>query len=297
MTAVERRAEELKGRAAVLAERRAALAEMERQRAGFSEGVGDLLKGAAGIAPRGVVGDRLDVPPGLEKAAEATLGDLLEAVVVGGMDEASRGVAYLRGNGRGRVSFVAERSASALEGAYGPPADGAAVLEPLSGSIGGAPYGPIARILSRTLLVDDLDQALHLHASQPAFAYVTRQGDLVDLDGTVTGGDGRALSHWLLQRRVEREEVGRRMSEAAAAREEAEGACLRLREELAEAQERLTSAATDVQEEARVAFERDLRLQQGREELGRIDRALPLLAGEQARLQRDIASSAGEMAA
>src|SRR2546425_740865 len=302
MTAVERRAEELKGRAAVLAERRAALAEMERQRAGFSEGVGDLLKGTAGIEPRGVVGDRLDVPPGLEKAVEATLQDLLEAVVVGGAEEAARGVAYLRASGRGRVSFVADEGAPARDESPGtsscdPPADVPAVHCRLSERIGGAPLGPISRILARTLLVDSLEQAHGLHDAHPAFACVTPQGDIVDLDGAVTGGDGRALSHWLLQRRVEREEIGRRMSELAAAREEAEGTHLRLREELVIAQDRLTGAATDVQEEARVAFERDLRLQQGRGELDRIDRALPLLLGEQARLQRDIASSVEEMAA
>jgi len=301
MTAVERRAEELKGRAAVLAERRAALAEMERQRAGFSEGVGDLLKGTAGIEPRGVVGDRLDVPPGLEKAVEATLQDLLEAVVVGGAEEAARGVAYLRASGRGRVSFVADEGAPARDESPGtsscdPPADVPAVHCRLSERIGGAPLGPISRILARTLLVDSLEQAHGLHDAHPAFACVTPQGDIVRFDGSVTGGDGRALSHWLLQRRVEREEIDRRMSEVAAAREEAEGTLLRLREERVTAQERLTSAATEVQVESRVAFERALRLQQGREELDRIDRALPLLVGEQARLQRDIASCVAGMA-
>ena len=79
--AAEKRAEELKGRAAVLAERLAALAEMERQHAGFSEGVGDILKGASGLKPRGVVGDRLDVPRGLEKAL-GTVGDTFMTIAL-----------------------------------------------------------------------------------------------------------------------------------------------------------------------------------------------------------------------
>ena len=98
----------------------------------------------------------------------------------------------------------------------------------LSGKIGGAPDGPIARILERTLLVEDLGQAFRLHATNPAFAYVTPQGDIVRLDGSATGGDGRALQHWLLQRRAEKEEIARRMSETAAALEETEGTFVRL---------------------------------------------------------------------
>src|SRR6266581_3442443 len=249
--AAEKRAEELKGRGAVLAERLAALAEMERQHAGFSEGVGDILKGASGLRPRGVVGDRLDVPGGLEKAVEATLGDLLEAVLVGGKEDAVRGVAC----------------------------------------------GPVARILERTLLVEDLEQAFRLHAANPAFAYVTPQGDIVRLDGSATGGDGRALQHWLLQRRAEKEEITRRMADTAVALDEIEGSFVRLREDQTEVQQRLRVAALAVQDEARLAFERDLKLQQARAETDRIDRALPLLTSERSRLQRDIAAWGGEAAA
>ena len=298
--AAERRAEESKGREAVLSERLAALLEMERQHAGFSEGAGDVLKGAAGVSPRGVVGDRLDVPPGLSKAVEATLGDLLEAVVVDGPDEAIRAVDYLRATGRGRVSFVTEigaSSGSALPGedSRDPSAD--VGLESLSRAIGGAPAGPIARILSRTILVDDLAEALRRHASRPDLACVTRQGDIVDRDGSVTGGDGRALSHWLLQRRAEREEVALRASEATAARRESEEAMPRLREELSRAQEELQAASADIQALARGSFEIDLRRQKGREELDRIDRAESLFRSEQARLERDIEAFDRDMAA
>ncbi|HKB08100.1 MAG TPA: chromosome segregation protein SMC, partial [Candidatus Polarisedimenticolia bacterium] len=298
IAAAERRAEESKGRGAVLSERLAALLEMERQHAGFSEGAGDVLKGAAGVSPRGVVGDRLDVPPGLSKAAEATLRDLLEAVVVDGPDEVIRAVDYLRASGRGRVSFVTETasSGSALPGedSRDPSADG---LESLSRAIGGAAAGPIARILSRTILVDDLAEALRRHASRPDLAYVTRQGDIVDRDGSVTGGDGRALSHWLLQRRAEREELAVRASEAAAVLRESEEAMPRLREDLTRAQEELQAASADVQALARGSFEIDLRLQKGREELDRIDRAETLFRSEQARLERDIEAFDRDMAA
>ncbi len=295
LAAAEKRAEELKGRASVLAERLAALAEMERQHAGFSEGVGDILKGSAGVACRGVVGDRLEVPRGLEKAVEATLQELLEAVVVGGTEEAARGIAYLRKSERGRVSFVTEGgepdgAASPQETSFDPSGGEPATLGRLAEKIGGAPNGAIARILASTLLVQSLDDAFHLRGAHPAFAYVTAQGDIVRVDGSVTGGDGRALSHWLLQRRAEREEIVRRMSEAAGAREEAESTFLRLREGLAAAQDRLKGAAASVQDEARLAFEADLRLQQDRGELDRIDRALPILLGERDRLQRDMAS-------
>ncbi|MBI1951187.1 MAG: chromosome segregation protein SMC [Acidobacteria bacterium] len=296
LAAAERRADEQKGRAGALAERLAALEELERQRAGFSEGVGDILKGSGGITPRGVVGDCLEVPRGLEKAIEATLGDLLEGVLVDGDAAAARGIGYLRSTARGRVSFVPGEGAASPAGESGsgaiPPRPG--LMGRLADRIAGVPPGPIARILSRTFLVEDLDRALELGRTHPGFAYVTPQGDIVRLDGAVTGGDGRALQHWLLARRAEREEIARQMSEVAAARENDEGDLMRLRRELAAAENRLEAAAAGVQEGSRAAFESDLNLQQARSGLDRIDRALPLLLAEQARLEREIAAGGSE---
>ena len=297
LAAAEGRTEELKGRAAVLAERREALEELERQRAGFSEGVGDLLGGSGGIEARGVVGDRLDVPRGLEKAIEATLGDLLEGVVVAGDEAAARGIGYLRTSARGRVSFVAEEGAPApgLESSgpmEAPPQAG--VLGRLGDRVAGAPPGPIARILSRTLLVEDLDTALELRRAHPAFAYVTPQGDIVRLDGAITGGDGRALQHWLLARRAERDDIARQLAEMDAARSAAEADLAGLREARAAAAIRLEAAAASVQDGSRAAFENDLRLQQARAELDRADRALPVLLAEQARLERELQAGGAE---
>jgi chromosome segregation protein len=293
----EGRAEELKGRAAVMAERREALEELERQRAGFSEGVGDLLNGTGGVAARGVVGDRLDVPRGLEKAIEATLGELLEGVVVEGDEAAARGIGYLRTSARGRVSFVSEEGAPASEGGAGgslevPQQPG--VIGRLTDRVSGAPAGAIARILSRTLLVEDLDRALELRRTHPAFAYVTPQGDIIRLDGAITGGDGRALQHWLLARRAERDDIARQIAEVEAARTTAEADLVGLRESRAAAALRMEAAAASVQEGSRAAFENDLRLQQARAELDRIDRALPLLLGEQARLERELQAGGSE---
>ena len=302
VAAAEKRAEELKGRAAVLSERLAALLEMEQQHAGFSEGVGDILNGSAGVATRGVVGDRLLVPRGLEKAVQATLGDLLEAVVVQGTDDALRGVGYLRGNARGRVSFVAEGPAgSTAPAGPPPPGPGGSASDPagsrLSDRIGGVPAGSIGAILERTLLVDDLEAALRLRAERPEFLYVTPQGDIVRHDGSITGGDGRALQHWLLQRRAERDETGQRLSEIEAARRESEETCPRLRDHLAGAQERLRDAAQTAEDQTRRAFEVGLRSQQAAAELERIERTLPLLANERARLERDIDLREAEMTA
>src|SRR4029077_3128619 len=137
----------------------------------------------------------------------------------------------------------------------------------------GVPCGPVARILERTLLVEDLEQAFRLHATNPAFAYVTPQGDIVRLDGSATGGDGRALPHWLLQRRAEKEEITRRMSDTAVALDETEGSFVRLREDQDEVQQRLRVAALAVQDEARLAFERGFELQHGPAEAERVARA------------------------
>src|SRR5437899_6373397 len=89
-----------------------ALRELERVREGYDSGVRAIFEaageeGQAGV--EGVVGtvaDLLDVPPELERAVEAVLGERLEWVVVERYEHARAAVAYLQEQGAGAATFL-----------------------------------------------------------------------------------------------------------------------------------------------------------------------------------------------
>jgi chromosome segregation protein len=143
--------------------------------------------------------------------------------------------------------------------------------------------------LGRAVLVDDLGRSLDLHAAWPGWSFVTAQGDVVHPDGVVAGGEGATVPHGLLARRAEALEITRSLSEVERDRRDHEAEAAPLREELRGLQERLGVAASALQGDERALFERQLRVQQRRGELDRIDRALPLLLGERERLAQELA--------
>jgi chromosome segregation protein len=246
----------------------------------------DLLGGAGGFAPRGVVGETLDVPPGLEKAVAAALGPIQDGLAVGSRDDAARGVAFLRAHGAGRGTFVPHEA----RGAAAPerPPDVPGVLGVLADKVPGLdPGGPVGALLARTLLAVDLPGALRAQPFLSGFALVTSDGERVDADGIVYGGDGPELLHGVLARRAERTTLARQAEECellcAAAEEEARGLQARLDEMCAQA----AACQAAFQDEQRALFQADLRLQQREAERGRLEGAIPLLTAEAERLRRD----------
>ncbi len=297
----ERRAEELKGRAAALHERLATLGETERQHAGYAEGVGEIMGGAAGFAPRGLVGDAIEVPRGLERAVAATLDGLLEGVLVPGHEEARHGVAHLRRRGSGRVSFVPAAPMPDAQGALAgmaPPHDllnRAGVLGPLVRMVGTLPDGgPVARVLANTLLVADLNVAVELAAAYPGWSYVTAEGDVVRADGVVIGGEGGTLAHGVLARRAERDAIADQIAASSAERAGVEEAIGVGRAALATITAGAQATTSELQEADKAALEVELRLMQKRGEMQRIETSLPLLSAELDRLRAAIAARRAE---
>ena len=296
---VERRAEERKGRAATLAERLGELRELERQHAGYATGVGDLLRGAAGFAPLGVVGERLDVPMGLDRAVAAALGELCEAVLIAATEEARRGVAHLRQRATGRVSFVRATEQDAIEVPSLPPDLGTqpGVAGLLGDRIGGLPSGgPVAVALARAVLVDGFDAAIALHDRWPEWDFVTVQGDIVRRNGVITGGEGPELHHGVLARRAELADVQRRVEEVQRAADAAEGQLAELRREVAARRAALDDASVALQSEEQQKFQADLLEQQRRAELERLQRTGPMLQSERDRIEREVAFCESEAA-
>ncbi|MEE9291431.1 MAG: hypothetical protein V3U83_00740, partial [Acidobacteriota bacterium] len=290
---LERRSEELKGRASALAERLETLQGLERQHAGYARGVGEILDGAAGIDARGLVAGRIEAPRGLEKAVTAALGELLEAILVPGQQDALKGVTHLRRNEAGRVAFVLDPAST-----QDPPLP-AEVLPPelarhpgvrglLSALVGGAAaIGPVASVLARTVLVDDLSIATDLHHIRPEYAFVTPAGDCLRIDGAIVGGDGPELHHGVLVRRAEIADASEQMREIAGDRERTEESLPEARAEFLRREGIRQQAASLHQEDENALLEGRVKLDERRADLDGLDATIPMLEGERDRLRRE----------
>jgi chromosome segregation protein len=289
-----KRLEEQRGRGKALRERLQSLHELEARHEGVSRGIVDLLGGTGGFQPRGLVGESIDVPAGLEKAVAAALGPIQDGLAVGSRDDAARGVAFLRARGAGRGTFVPQEA----RGAAAPPRplDAPGIVGVLADRVRGIePEGPVAGLLTRTLLAADLESALRAQPFLPGFTLVTPDGERVDADGIVHGGDGPELLHGVLARRAERATLARQAGECDGLCAAAEEEVLSLQSRLVEARAHAAACDAAFQEEQRALFQSDLKLQQREAERGRLEATIPLLMTEAERLRRDQEQRASDL--
>jgi chromosome segregation protein len=266
---VERRLATAEGRLAgarvALAARRSsldALRELERAREGYGSGVRALFAEDGTAAVEGVVGtvaDLIDVPPDLERAVEAVLGERLEWVVVERFEQARAALAYLQERAAGAATFLPLEHLPAP----GPlPEDNG--VRWVARSVGAVSPGLLHYLLGRVAVVEHLDRAEALWRRNGTVAtYVTPAGEVLSPTGRLRGGSGdpeqSGQGSLLARKRQIREledEVGRLEAEVGAAQDEtarlgAEAAALRARVPLLEEE-------IHAGEAARVAGEKDL---------------------------------------
>ena len=212
-------------KAALRAEAEAARREAERLQALVAGGA-DLAEGPSKLAKWrlpgtiGVVADLLEVPRGLEAAAEAALGPRLQWVLVEGEATVKAAVERLKREG-GRATLLARELArprardlsSWLEepGVVGPARELFAIR--------GEPRLTSA-LFGDTLVVEDLRTALALARKERRVRMVTRAGEVIDPLGSVSGGrtargsgERLALRNRLRQLRSEQSRAEAKLSE------------------------------------------------------------------------------------
>jgi len=172
---------ELAGRASSLD----ALRSLERAREGYGAGVRALFAEEGGARIGGIVGtvaDLLEVPPEMERAIEAALGERLEWVVVERFEHARAGVEYLRAEGAGVATFLP------LE--HLPPADslpGDNGVRWVARRVTAPTPSLLHYLLGRVAMVDHLDQAEALWRKNGVFAiYVTPAGEVLGPTGRLS---------------------------------------------------------------------------------------------------------------
>ncbi len=164
------------------------LEEIEAARAAFSDGARMLLASAdASIGQRGALADYLEVQPKYERAVEATLGDLLEHVVVDSHSQAHAGFRIVRAEGAGRCGFIviSDRTAVPAPPLVSVP-EGCVTLSSVVRVVG--PFSAaLAAVVGEALITDSLDRAA-LVAAHAGVPVVTLDGDVYRGPHVVSGG-------------------------------------------------------------------------------------------------------------
>jgi len=220
----------------------------------------------------GLVADVLRVEPRHERALEAVLGERLQLVVVESQKAGLRAVEYLRKAAAGRASFVPLTEREQLPPAPGELAAPEGTIRAVD-VVDAAPEHERLRnyLLADVFLCDSLATALVLWARTPGLrTFVSDDGEVVDKEGIVSGGQLGGVADGLLHKRRELQELAETVRELEAKLHllTQEVQMLGVRVQTADAQQKRLVHEEREEELSQLRLERDLaRLV---EELGRI---------------------------
>ncbi|MGE0814347.1 MAG: chromosome segregation protein SMC [Vicinamibacterales bacterium] len=181
------------------------LEEIEGARAAFSDGARMLLARAdETVGQRGALADYLDVQPRYERAVEATLGDLLEHVIVDSHSQAHAGFQVVRAEGAGRCGFIVVGDAQAPPSPPSAPVpDGCVALTSVV-RLQGPFANALAHVVGEAYITESIERAATVaaHTSVPV---VTLDGDVYRGPHVVSGGSRTESTGILATKREIRE--------------------------------------------------------------------------------------------
>ena len=207
----EKKGESLKEQIQESRSRLISLEDLHKNYEGYQEGVrAIMLKRQREASPNGIYGvvaEVIEAPEPYEKALTAVLGDRLQYVIVKGHEEGVEAIEYLKREASGRGSFIplhlSRKECRTLP--LGEAEVVAPLLEMISVKEG---YRDVAEyLLSDVVVVRDLKAGLALWNRNGFYStLVTRDGEVIDPMGIVTGGSSDSLEgNCLTQRRRIRE--------------------------------------------------------------------------------------------
>ncbi len=282
---------------------REALSRLEREREGYGAGVRSLFSPHAAAAVMGVVGtvaDLLDVPPGLEPAVEAVLGDRLQWVIVERFEHARGALAYLEREGGGAATLVSLETIVSSNHRETPPED--SEITWADRLVGGPRADLVQHLLGHVGVVAHLDVAERLwrRPGVPA-TYVTRAGEVLSPSGALTGGrrqnERQANDHSLLGRKRALRQLSEELGDLALQAEEQQHRLHALEREVESLRGRqeVLQVSVHAQETARLTGEKDL--EAARREAERVLRHLDTLEVEERQLAGESATAQQELGA
>ena len=172
------------------------LIETEREKEGYNKSVKSLLEVVetdSGLSRgvHGVLANLISVDSEYETAIEMALGPQIQNIVTDTEEEAKKLVNYLRDNKLGRASFLPISSVKGqkLTGVNYRRIDGVIGIASDLITFDRKYEGIILNLLGRTVVVDDIDNAIKLaKQNNYKFRIVTLKGDIINPSGAISGG-------------------------------------------------------------------------------------------------------------
>jgi chromosome segregation protein len=195
-----------------------ALRDLQKNYAGFSEGVRAILqfndRGEPNLRGlKGLVANLIETPPGMELAIDVALGKGMENIVMETASSARMAINFLKQKRLGRVTFL---PLDELRVQKFPARQRGEILS-VEGVLGLASellqYAPeyekaITYLLGRVLLVQDLDCGMRVFKqSQYPLRIVSLEGELINASGALTGGVYAQAKSSPLQRNREQKNI------------------------------------------------------------------------------------------
>jgi chromosome segregation protein len=312
---LEEQARNLAAVEAELAESRVALAarsssldglrQLERAREGYGAGVRAIFASAeAGGAnghhrPAGIVGtvaDLLEVPPGLERAIEAALGERVQWVIVERFEHARAAVEYLQRRAGGSATFLPLEH---LTDRPAPRPDENGVRW-AARAVAAPAAGLVTHLLGQVAIVDDLDRAEALWRRNGVSAiYVTLDGKVLGPTGRLRGGAeddaGAALEHSLLARKRQLRELENEVFRLTTAVDGAQTRVAAIGAEVAALRQSIARVDEEVQARGAERLTADKDLEQALREDERVRRHIETVRLETAQVARETDETAGTL--
>jgi len=271
------------------------LQELQRNFEGCSEGVRSILQkrkeiGVGNEGILGIVADFIETEPRFEVAVESVLGDKLQYVIVKSQAEGVEAVKYLTDNSSGRGSFIPLKTEKLFTGKEPGEDISSFSATPLINLIKVKDgFEHIIRyLIGKTLVVEDLPQALTIWGKTPSYTIVTLNGEVIDPFGVITGGNHNGIESRFLKRNREIRELGEKivslteqLSHLQSHKEEKDRELSECQSALKYREELLIQQKLSLQHK-----ERDL--SQNREESERIKRKMDFLVLEKKKLEGEL---------
>lgn len=205
----------------ILENRKKVLEDMQKDFDGFNYSVKRLMQDseqnkALKSKIVGLVANSMTIPQGFETAIEVALGNAIQNIITSDEEDSKSLINYLKQNNLGRATFLPissmksktldtrERGLLNRNHCHGVACDIIKYDSKLS--------NVFESLLGRTVVVDTIDDAVSLaKSSNFAFKIVTLDGDVINPQGSMSGGSKKAITSNILMRDSEIEEISKQL--------------------------------------------------------------------------------------
>jgi chromosome segregation protein len=270
------------------------LKELRHKFEGFQEGVKSLMaentNGNQLPGLREILVDVLKTPAEYETAVEAVLGEKLQSIIVDSYPDTLAAIRYLQETQTGRGSFIPlhpNSSPPPPQHLNGNPAIVGKVLDVIECK---DEYRTIVEtLLGNVVMVQDLDTAFKMHEDENFNSVtVTRNGEIIDSQGLVTGGAMEKNSSGLLARNREIEALTETVNRLQDEMQEAQNGIDHLKNSLSERKNQLEQIEKTVRSSEMANSNRQKDIQQLAKEVERLEQRFSTLEKERSNIALEL---------